>query len=73
MSKPKDTTEVTTEVKPQVNPYTTINNLYTLYGKKCVEVEALQNTVRLLNQKIRELKADLKELKELTNGNAGLN
>ncbi|GAH00752.1 unnamed protein product, partial [marine sediment metagenome] len=36
----------------EVNPYATINNLYLLYGKKCVELEAYTNTIKLLNQEI---------------------
>lgn len=53
----------------EVNPQATINNLYLLYGKKCVELEAYKNTVKFQGGEITVLKTEIKELKD--NGNTG--
>lgn len=52
------------------NPYVTIQNLYTVIGKKTVELDAANIMLIQYQTQIEALKKELKELKE--NGTTGL-
>jgi hypothetical protein len=52
----------------QVNPQALIQNLYTLYGKKCVENDAFRTLLNSANKEKETLVQEIRELKERLEG-----